>query len=81
MQNVNIFSVQNLAADEKDENEILSLRQALDRLSNEEKEIVILHYCSGYSSKEIGEIMGIKDSTVRSKLMRSGKKLRTYLQI
>ena len=79
--NVDIFSVQNLAADEKDENEILSLRQALDKLSDEEREIVILYYCAGYSSKEIGEIMGLKDSTVRSKIMRSGEKLRTYLQI
>ncbi len=80
-QNVDISSVQNLSAEEKDENEILSLRWALSRLSDEEREILILHYCSGYSSKEIGEIMGLKDSTVRSKIMRSAEKLRTYLQI
>ena len=81
MQNVEISSVQNLTADEKDENEIISLRHALSQLSDEEREIVILYYSAGYSSKEIGEIMGLKDSTVRSKIMRSAEKLRTYLQI
>ncbi len=81
MQNVEISSVQNLAAEEKDENEIISLRWALNHLSDEEREILILYYSAGYSSKEIGEIMGLKDSTVRSKIMRSAEKLRTYLQI
>lgn len=81
VQNVEISSVQNLTADEKDENEIISLRNALGNLSDEEREILILYYCSGYSSKEIGKITGLKDSTVRSKIMRSGEKLRTYLQI
>ena len=79
--NVELSSVQNLSAEEKDENEIISLKHALNNLSDEEREIVILYYSAGYSSKEIGKIMGLKDSTVRSKIMRSAEKLRTYLQI
>lgn len=59
--------------------EKLSLRQALGKLSNEEREIVILHYCHGYTSKEIGEILDMKDATVRSKIMRSGEKMRKFL--
>lgn len=80
-QNVEYSSLVSLAAEEKDENEIISLRCALSQLSDEEREIVILYYSAGYSSKEIGEIMGLKDSTVRSKIMRSGEKMRTYLQL
>ena len=80
MQNVEYSSLLNLSAEGKDENETISLRNALAQLSDEEREIVILYYASGYTSKEIGEIMGLKDSTVRSKIMRSGEKLRTYLQ-
>ena len=81
MQNVEYSSLLNLSAEEKDENEKIILKHALARLTDEEREIVILYYASGYTSKEIGEIMGLKDSTVRSKIMRSGEKMRTYLQI
>ena len=59
--------------------EKLSLRQALMMLSDEEREIVILHYCHGYKSKEIGEILQLNDATVRSKIMRSGEKMRKFL--
>ncbi len=81
MQNVEYSSLIALSAPEKDENETISLKHALRQLNDEEREIVILYYSSGYTSKEIGEIMGLKDSTVRSKIMRSGEKMRTYLQI
>lgn len=81
MQNVEYSSLINLTAKEQDENEIISLKNALSRLSDEEKEIIILYYCSGYSSKEIGEIMSLNNSTVRSKIMRAGEKMRDYLQI
>ncbi len=81
MQNVEYSSLVSLSADEKDENESISLKNALKKLSDEEREIIILYYSSGYTSKEIGEITGLKDSTVRSKLMRSNEKLRTYLCI
>ena len=55
------------------------LKQYMCVLTQEEKEIVILHYCQGYTSKEIGEILDMKDSTVRSKIMRSGEKMRKFL--
>ena len=64
---------------DNDNDEKLTLRQALAQLSDEEREIVILHYCHGYTSKEIGEILDIKDVTVRSKIMRSGEKMRKFL--
>lgn len=77
--NIEYSSLNDLSAEEEDLTEKLSLRQALSRLSDEEREIVILHYCQGYTSKEIGEILDMKDSTIRSKIMRSGEKMRKFL--
>lgn len=57
----------------------VELRRALDALSPEEKEIVLLSVLGNYRSHEISEILGITPSTVRSKLKRSLKKLRISL--
>ena len=76
--NVEYTSLTNLASEE-DMGEKLSLKEALAALSGEEREIVILHYCHGYISKEIGEILEMNDATVRSKIMRSGEKMRKFL--
>ena len=76
--NVEYTSLTNLASEE-DMGEKLSLKEALAALSGVEREIVILHYCHGYTSKEIGEIMEMNDATVRSKIMRSGEKMRKFL--
>ena len=78
--NVEYSSLIDLSDEDEDISEKLSLNQALSRLSPEEREIVILHYCQGYTSKEIGEILDMKDATVRSKIMRSGEKMRKFLQ-
>ena len=77
--NVEYSSLIDLSDEDEDISEKLSLNQALSRLSPEEREIVILHYCQGYTSKEIGEILDMKDATVRSKIMRSGEKMRKFL--
>lgn len=76
--NVEYTSLTNLASEE-DMGEKLSLKEALAALSGEEREIVILHYCHGYTSKEIGEILEMNNATVRSKIMRSGEKMRKFL--
>lgn len=79
--NVELSSVAELSEPIKDINEKLSLENALKRLSDEEKEIIILYYASGYNSKEIGKILGLKDSTVRSKISRATAKIREMLVI
>ena len=78
--NIEYSALVDLSEADEDLSEKLSLREALSRLDPQEKEIVILHYCQGYTSKEIGEILNMKDSTVRSKIMRSGEKMRKFLQ-
>lgn len=76
------FSAQTAVSYEQtDHNENISLRNALKALPDEEREILILYYSCGYTSKEIGEITGLKDATVRSKISRATAKLRTVLSM
>ena len=64
-----------------DKDEAIALKNALKQLSDEEREILILYYSCGYSSKEIAEITGINHSTLRSKISRSTEKLRQLLSM
>lgn len=56
------------------------LEKAMASLKQDDREIVILSVLSGFSSKEIAKITGYTSSTVRSKLARALKKLRTELE-
>ncbi len=56
------------------------LKNALDSLTPEEKQIVLLSVIGRYKSNEIAEIMDMKSGSVRSKLSRSLEKLREILQ-
>lgn len=76
---VELSEVRELGAYEEDLSESLSLKNALSRLTEEERTIIVLRYSAGYTSKEIGKLLEMKDSTVRSKLMRSTDKLRDML--
>jgi RNA polymerase sigma factor (sigma-70 family) len=55
------------------------LRDAVDSLSEKNRLVTILYYLSGYSYKEIAEFLGIKRSTVDSRLKESRKYLRGEL--
>ncbi len=57
----------------------IDLRTALSKLSAEEREIVLLSTVEKYRSHEIADILGIKASTVRSKLKRALKKMHDFL--
>lgn len=63
----------------EDADETIALRNALKKLSDEERDILILHYTCGYTSKEISSITGIRASTLRSKISRATEKLRQLL--
>lgn len=79
--NVEISQATYLSVNDTDPAERISLLKALDHLSEQDREIVVLYYCSGYNSKEIGKLMNLKDSTVRSRILRSVEKLRKILTI
>lgn len=49
-------------------------------LSKEEKTIMILYYSEKYTTKEISKILGINESTIRSKISRIKKKLKIILE-
>ena len=57
----------------------VELRRALEDLTPEEREIVLLSVLGNYKSHEIADILDCPPSTVRSKLKRSLKKLRDSL--
>lgn len=65
---------------EKESDDRLSLRNALMKLSDDEREILILHYCNGYTSREISMMLTLNENTVRSRLSRSTEKLKKELK-
>ncbi len=58
----------------------LLVQALLKTLSEEERQIVMLHSMTGLKHREIADVMGIKPSTVLSKYSRAIKKLRKILE-
>lgn len=56
------------------------LQAVLDKLTEEEREIVLLYAVTGLKHKEIAESIGLSLSTTLSKYHRALKKLRGYLE-
>ncbi|MBQ9014979.1 MAG: RNA polymerase sigma factor [Firmicutes bacterium] len=56
----------------------LILQEALDQLSERDRDIVLLSAVGGLTSEEIGEMHGLSSGSVRSILSRSLKKVRGY---
>ena len=62
----------------KDYDDKAVLEVALNILTQEEREIIILYAVSGLKHKEIAESLGLKLSTTLSKYHRALKKIRDY---
>lgn len=62
-----------------DSDDKMILEMALDILTEEERQIVLLHAVSGLKHKEIAESIGLKLSTTLSKYHRALKKIREHL--
>lgn len=56
------------------------VQEALSILNDSEKDVVLLSVVAGFSSYEIAKAMGMTSGTVRSKLSRSLKKMRIFLE-
>lgn len=56
------------------------LNEGLKILTDHEREVVLLSVIAGFNSKEISEITGLTDGSVRCKLSRSLKKMRDFLE-
>lgn len=60
--------------------EAQDVRNAFWQLEAEERMIVSMSVFCGYNSREIGEVLALKDTTVRSKLSRGLGKMQTRLE-
>ena len=59
--------------------EAFALRQALDKISEEYREPLILQVLCGYSCKDIGEMLDLTPEAVMTRLYRARKQLRSIL--
>lgn len=59
----------------------IPVREALEKLDDVSKEIVLLSVVAGFKSHEIGRIMGLPSATVRTKQKRALSKLREELEL
>ena len=63
----------------EDQIEDLDLKQALTRLNNEERTIVVLKYFEEEKLTTIAQIMDLNLNTVKSRLYRAVEKLKKYI--
>ena len=56
-----------------------SLRQALNRLAEEEQAFILLYYTKGMTSEKLGNLTGMKPELVRARAMRIRKKLKAEI--
>lgn len=66
---------------ESREEQTEKLQEALNHLSNKQKEVLYLHYYNGMSYGEIEEILSINRQSVRNHMYRAMETLRTVLDI
>lgn len=66
-----------LRHDDKYEN--LDITNAVNMLEVDLREIVVLYYFEDFKQKDIADILGIKEGTVRTRLLRAKKKLKEAL--
>ena len=64
----------------EDQIEHLDLKQALTRLNNEERTIVVLKYFEEEKLTTIAQIMDLNLNTVKSRLYRAVEKLKKYME-
>lgn len=68
-----------LSAEEKDLPEMLDVRRAFSLLEWEDRMILALHLFGGYRTREIGQLLHMKHSTVRSRERRALKRMEKWL--
>ncbi|MBY0756036.1 sigma-70 family RNA polymerase sigma factor [Clostridium sardiniense] len=62
-----------------DEYENLDVTNAVNMLEVDLREVIVLYYFEDFKQKDISEILGIKEGTVRTRLLRAKKKLKEIL--
>ncbi len=57
----------------------LPLRDALERLSPPLRLVTVLHYVEGFSVREVSDMAGVPEGTVKTRLMYARQRLQTML--
>lgn len=60
---------------------IKNVQEALSRLEEEERQIIILRYFEELDSKEVSKILGVKDGALRVRQFRIMQKLKRILEV
>jgi RNA polymerase sigma-70 factor (ECF subfamily) len=76
----NLASKEDLAEnlDRKDENK--KLKEAMAKLTEADKQIIILHYFEEMSGSEIAKVVGIREGALRVRTHRIIKKLKDFME-
>ena len=69
------YNLEDLNANTEQSTEVYFLYQALDRLTENQQEAIILFEISGFSIREIVEIQGASESAIKQRLKRGREKL------
>lgn len=64
----------------KDYNSNIEFLDLINKLNSDEKEIFILYYKEGYSTKEISKMLNLNQNTIRSKISRGKEKIKNSLR-
>ena len=63
-----------------DAEEKQAMMEAVNRLSSDFKEVVLLHYYQGFGIAEIAQMLGVAEGTVSSRLSRARSKLQKIIR-
>ena len=76
----NLSPAQSAMLAEKDDSELEDLRLAIYRLDDDYREPLVLQVLMGHSTKEIAELMGLKQGAVLTRLHRARLKLQDEVE-
>ena len=66
-------------AEEKEMTDPLSLQEAIDGLSPEQRTVMVLYYLKGATVSEIADMLDLSPGTVKSRMTYARRKLRQFL--
>ena len=79
-QDVDFVPVEDVANEEVSTIDRIVLTECMSRLSDQERQIVVLHVVSGFKHREIANMLELNLSTVLSKYHRAIRKLKTFIE-
>ena len=69
-----------ITEEEAEKQDYSELYTALNRLPADYRVTIVLYYIEGYSVSETADILNVSEGTVKSRLSRGRKKLRSFLE-